>query len=139
MPKILIIDDEPAIRELYKYVFEEAGYETLQAPNGREALDIISGGAPDFMLVDVAMPEMSGKELVVELGRIALQRPCLAQIPFVVMTGENFMDSELNRVFASAPGFICCFPKMIPPEKIVEKAESVLNGGLEARRAFRKT
>jgi hypothetical protein len=44
------------------------------------------------------------------------------------MTGENFMETGLNRTFASSPGFVCFFPKMTPPEIILEKAREVLGG-----------
>ena len=127
MAKILIVDDEPAIRELFKYVFEDAGHEVALANNGLEALDA-QGGVPDFMVLDVSMPEMTGTQMVAELGRRAARDPRLNNIPFVVMTGENFMEAELNKVFARAGGFICFFPKMISPEKVVAKAEEVLRG-----------
>lgn len=126
MAKILIVDDEPAIRELFKYVFEDAGHEVALANNGLEALDALQGGVPDFMVLDVSMPEMTGTQMVAELGRRAARDPRLNNIPFVVMTGENFMESELNKVFSGAPGFVCFFPKMIPPERVIEKAQEVL-------------
>lgn len=126
MAKILIVDDEPAILQLFQYIFEEAGHEVLLAGDGRQALDSLLSGLPDFMVLDVAMPEMSGKELVLELKRLGAKDPRLTKIPFVVMTGENFMDGELNMVFGGAPGFVCFFPKMTPPEKILEKAEETL-------------
>lgn len=128
MAKILIIDDEPTIRELFRFVFEDAGHSTLLAANGREALELLRSDAPDFMLVDVSMPEMSGKEFILELGRRALREPRLGRVPFVVMTGENFMDPGLNRAFAGASGFVCCFPKMTPPEAVLDKVERVLAG-----------
>jgi len=128
MAKILIVDDEPAIRELFKYMFEESGHEVATANNGREALDALQDGVTDFMVLDVSMPEMSGTQMITELLRRALRYPRLNKIPFVVMTGENFMEAELNKVFAGAGGFVCFFPKMISPEKVVAKAEEVLRG-----------
>lgn len=126
MAKILIVDDEPTIRELFRYVFEECGYEVEQAENGRAALDCLTQSIPDFIILDIAMPEMSGKEFVLELGRRAVHTPRLSRIPFVVMTGEDLMEMELNKVFAASPGFVCFFPKMTPPEKVLEKAVEVL-------------
>jgi len=125
MAKILIVDDEPAIRELFKYVFEDSGHEVATANNGLEALDALQNGAPDFMVLDISMPEMSGTEMITELGRRAARDPRLGNIPYVVMTGENFMESELNSVFAAASGFVCFFPKMTPPERVLEKALEV--------------
>lgn len=126
MAKILIVDDERTILELFRYIFEDAGYEVELAKNGLEALELLRAGIPDFIVLDVSMPAMSGKEFVIELGRRAAKDPRLSAIPFVVMTGGNFMDAELNKVFAAARGFVCFLPKMIPPEKVLEKAAEVL-------------
>lgn len=126
MAKILIIDDENSIRELFKYIFEDAGHEVVLANNGLEALAVLQADIPDFIVLDVSMPEMSGTEFIVELKRRAARNPALHDIPFVVMTGENFMETELNKVFASASGFVCFFPKMTPPEMVLEKAAEVL-------------
>lgn len=126
MAKVLIVDDEPAIGQLFKYVFEDAGHEVALAANGREALASVAADLPAFIVLDVAMPEMSGKEFAMEFKRRAAADPRLRTVRFVVMTGENFMDAGLNSVFSSTPGFVCYFPKMIPPEKVLEKAEEVL-------------
>lgn len=126
MSKILVVDDESAIVDLFRYVFEDAGHQVSVAGNGREALASVAADAPDFIVLDVAMPEMSGKEFALELKRLALHDARLGHILFVVMTGENYMDAVLNSAFASVPGFSGFFPKMTPPEKVLEKAEELL-------------
>ena len=126
MAKILIIDDEPTIRDLFGFVFLDAGYEVAFARNGRQALDALKDSVPDFMVLDIAMPEMSGREFAIELTCLAAQDPRFSDIPFVVMTGENYMDAELNKVFTTTPGFICFFPKMIPPDRVLLKAAEIL-------------
>ena len=126
MAKILIVDDERSIRELFKFIFEDAGHTVLLADTGLGALEVIEGVVPDFIVTDLAMPEMSGQEFILELGRRARRRPELGNIPYVVMTGENFMEAEMNKDFGSTAGFICFFPKMTPPEIVLEKAEAAL-------------
>ncbi|MDO8803583.1 MAG: response regulator [Elusimicrobiota bacterium] len=126
MAKILIVDDDPTILELFRFIFEDAGHEVTLAKNGREALAAVEVSVPDFIVLDISMPEMTGREFVIELKRRAARDPRLANIPFVVMTGENFMDIELNKVFSATPGFICYFPKMTPPDRVLEKAMTVL-------------
>lgn len=126
MPKVLVIDDDPTILELFRFVFEDAEYEVTLARNGREALNALEVSIPDFMVLDITMPEMSGREFAIELKRQASRDPRLGNIPFVVMTGENFMDVDLNNVFTSTPGFICFFPKMTPPDRVLEKATEIL-------------
>ncbi len=126
MAKVLVVDDEPAILQLFKYVFEDAEHTVSLAENGRKALDSIAEDLPDFIILDLSMPEMSGKEFAMEFKRLSLRDPKLRNIRIVVMTGEDFMEASLNNIFSSIPGFVCFFPKMIPPEKVLEKAEEVL-------------
>ena len=126
MYKILIVDDEPSILELFRFVFDEAGHEVTLARNGRQALDALKKSVPDFMVLDIAMPEMSGREFIKELKLQSELDPRLGNIPFVVMTGENFLNAELNSAFTATPGFVCFFPKMIPPDRVLEKAIEVL-------------
>lgn len=126
MAKVLIVDDEPAILDLFRYVFEDAGYGVRVAKNGLEALAAVAADAPDFIVLDVAMPEMSGKEFALELKRRGVRDPHLRRIRFVVMTGENFLDEGLNGLFASVPGFSGFFAKMTPPERVLERAAELL-------------
>lgn len=128
MPKVLIIDDESTIRELFRFIFSDAGFEVLLAPDGREALGILESHRPDFIVVDISMPVMTGLEFVARLGELAAGDPGLDAIPFVVMTGENFIDPGIGGPFALRPGFIGYFPKMTPPERVLARAREVLAG-----------
>jgi len=126
MAKILVVDDDPTILELFRFIFEDAGHDVRLARNGLEALSAIEESVPEFMVLDISMPEMSGREFAIELRRRAALDPRLGNIPFVVMTGENFMDLELNKVFTATPGFLCFFPKMTPPDRVLEKAMAII-------------
>ena len=127
MAKILIVDDEPSIRELYNFIFSDAGHEVLLAENGQAALETLQTHTPDFMVIDVSMPVMTGKEFITELARRGRTDGRLNRIPFCVMTGENFMEAELNSAFATKPGFVCYFPKMVVPETVLAKAEEEIS------------
>jgi Response regulator receiver domain len=61
--KILIVDDEPDIRGLLSFTFEQAGYVVKTAANGCDAVALCSDEAFDVVLSDITMPEMSGHEL----------------------------------------------------------------------------
>jgi two-component system response regulator MprA len=63
-PNILVVDDNPAIRDMVSWALELDGYEVSEAAEGGEALQIINLRHPDLMLVDHAMPGMDGAELV---------------------------------------------------------------------------
>ncbi len=60
---ILVVDDEPALRELCQLILEQQGYRVLVAGSGREALEILAREAVDLLLSDVVMPELNGFQL----------------------------------------------------------------------------
>jgi DNA-binding response OmpR family regulator len=68
-PKVLIADDEPALRSLLKTNLSFEGFVTLTASNGEEALKVIREEAPDVVLLDVMMPVMDGWRVLEELSK----------------------------------------------------------------------
>jgi two-component system response regulator (stage 0 sporulation protein F) len=80
MKKILVADDEMAIRLLYSEELKEEGYEVYTAANGREALEIIDKVPLDLVILDIKMPEMDGIEA---LRQIKEKRP---DLPVVLST-----------------------------------------------------
>ena len=67
--KILIIDDEEDIRKMMRLALEKAGYKVLDAPDGRQGLDIYRQTRPDLVITDIFMPEMEGMETIMALRR----------------------------------------------------------------------
>jgi len=128
MPNLLIVDDDANIRTLFQFVAEDLGHAVTLAANGQEALAALAAAVPDFMILDVDMPVLSGDGFIRELAKRAVKEPHLDRIPFLVMTGENFMETGLNSVFAKRPGFVCFLPKMTPPETVMQKIAEVLGG-----------
>ena len=64
MQKIMIVDDEPSIRELIKAIFSSEGFEVIDAASGQECLEKLKTEKPDLILMDMMMPGMSGRETV---------------------------------------------------------------------------
>ncbi|MFS0783884.1 response regulator [Bacillus sp. 1P06AnD] len=62
--KILIVDDQYGIRVLLNEVFQKEGYQTYQAANGVQALEIVEKDAPDLVLLDMKIPGMDGIEIL---------------------------------------------------------------------------
>lgn len=127
MPSVLIIDDDQTIRMLFQYVFADGGFDVHTAEDGQDALNKLEEFTPDFMLVDVAMPVMTGTQFVEKIKKLSGSKPHLKDIPFIVMTGENFMESGLNRVFQESSGFRAFVPKMTQPEIVLEQVNEILN------------
>ncbi len=62
MPKILLVEDEKDIREIYKRKLQTNGYDVAEASNGLEAISIYKTFEPDLVLMDIVMPHMDGYE-----------------------------------------------------------------------------
>jgi CheY-like chemotaxis protein len=79
---ILVVEDDPTLREAFELVFREMGYEVATAANGEQALEHIRLQRPTFMFIDLVMPVMSGFRLIEMLQTDA----SLSDIPMVAMT-----------------------------------------------------
>ena len=75
---ILIIDDQEPVRMLLKRVLEDAGYQVVEAANGRQGLECFRANPADLVITDLAMPEMDGLELILELTRAFLDVKVIA-------------------------------------------------------------
>src|SRR5947199_4392146 len=62
--KVLIVDDEPAIREVLEMILQEWGYEVRLASDGSEAKDLVESYDPEIVISDVVMPQLSGLDLL---------------------------------------------------------------------------
>ena len=84
--KILIVDDQFGIRILLNEVFQKEGYQTFQAANGIQALDIVTKHSPDLVLLDMKIPGMDGIEI---LKRMKVIDP---DIRVIIMTAYGELD-----------------------------------------------
>ena len=98
-PTVLVIDDDPGIRQLMTSFLKMEGFVTVAAANGKEALACLrDGGAVDAILLDLRMPVMDGWTFRREQRR----DPAIADIPVVVLSGA---DSERAPELAAAAWF----------------------------------
>jgi two-component system response regulator CpxR len=84
---VLVVDDDPDIRETLRFVLEDAGYPVYSAENGKEALAILATAErlPGLILLDLMMPVMSGDEMLKALKQVK----ALAQIPVTIVTASG--------------------------------------------------
>ena len=88
MKKVLIIDDHAPVVRVLKLGIEEAGYEVDTASNGSECLVKLGKGQPDFLITDIDMPRMSGRELCQAIEEQFPDRT----FPIVVLTSRTEME-----------------------------------------------
>jgi CheY-like chemotaxis protein len=84
-PRVLAVDDEPALRELAVAVLEDEGFDVRAAADGRQALTVLAAWPADVILLDLTMPVMDGWAFL-EARR---GDPALAAIPVVVMSAAR--------------------------------------------------
>ena len=99
---ILVVDDEPRLREILAQFLRDEGFEVGTAGTGAEALEYIKQDRPALMLLDVHMPDMNGQELVLELNRRGIAPP------IVVMTAARDASS-----WAKELGAVSYIPKPV--------------------------
>jgi DNA-binding NtrC family response regulator len=89
--RILVVDDEPAVRDLTVEFLRRSGYTPHGVPTARHALDLLNEEQFDLVVSDVVMPEMTGVELLYELLR---SRP---DLPVILMTGGSKEPERTTR------------------------------------------
>lgn len=102
MTGVLIVDDEPAVRETLLSMLEDGGYSIETAENGPEAVQKAERLLPDLILLDVMMPGMDGYETC----RRIRSTPRLAEVPIIILTALSDRDSLLRGIEAGADDFL---------------------------------
>ena len=90
-PTVLLVEDEPAQREVLAYNLEAEGFHVVQAGNGEEALVLVDEAAPDVVVLDWMMPNLSG----IEVCRQLKTRPDTRNLPIIMLSARS---EEVDRV-----------------------------------------
>jgi DNA-binding response OmpR family regulator len=100
--RILIVDDEPANRELLSIVLGLAGFEVVSAAGGAEAIASAADQVPDLMLVDLMMPEMNGYEVATAMKANVLTK----HIGLIMITALTDSATRVASLAAGADAFL---------------------------------
>jgi two-component system, OmpR family, response regulator MprA len=98
--RILVVDDERAVRESIERALRLEGYEVVQAANGAEALGSVAGQAPDAMVLDLMMPEVDGLEVCRQL------RGEGDRLPILVLTARDSVSDRVRGLDAGADDYL---------------------------------
>ena len=118
MKKILVVDDEEDVRRVACAYLQDAGYETAEASNGDEAIQVMERDRCDLVLTDLVMPDKEGAETVMEI------RKKWPEVGIVAMSGV--VGAEFYLRAASMLGANGTLLKPFTREELVELVEAVL-------------
>jgi two-component system phosphate regulon response regulator PhoB len=116
--RVLIVDDEPPVREMLAVALEMAGFEVTEADNAATALNQVASSIPDLMLIDWMMPQISGLELCRRLRR----NPNTASIPLILLTARGEEDAKIKGLEV-ADDYIT---KPFSPRELVARLKAIL-------------
>jgi two-component system catabolic regulation response regulator CreB len=115
-PRILIIEDEPAISDNIQFVLESEGLETVRAAMGLEAAPILDHSRVDLIVLDLGLPDISGFDLVKEIRRTR-------STPIIVLTART---AEIDRVLGLEIGADDYVAKPFSPRELAARVKAVL-------------
>lgn len=128
MAHILIVDDDPHIRELLAFALGKAGFTADQAGDGEEALGTIARRMPDLMVLDINMPRLNGLDLCRRLrgGSGALFGGKGATLPILFLSSR---DDEIDRIVGIEIGGDDYVVKPFSPREVVARVGAILKRG----------
>ena len=120
MKKVMIIDDNKDIQEIYKHSFEKVGYEVILENDGFDGINDVVKKMPDVILLDLMMPKMDGFEFLKQL-----QHNTSLQIPVIVCS--NISDNDVTAKVLDAGALDVILKVDYSGKQFVEKVEHILS------------
>ena len=97
--RVLVVDDEPQILRFLRPALEASGYEVLHAETGREALRLAANSAPDVIILDLGLPDIDGKEVLV-------QARAFTQAPILILSAREREAEKITALDLGADDYI---------------------------------
>lgn len=117
---VLVVDDSKTMRDMVTFTLTGAGYQVVQAGDGKEAVGKLSNGSkPALVVTDLNMPEMDGLALIKEIRKM----PALKFTPILMLTTESSDEKKSAGKAAGATGWIV---KPFNPEQFLKIVKKVL-------------
>jgi len=117
--RILIVDDDPDIRDILKITLSEEDYEVIEADNGEDALKLIRTKNPDLVLLDYKIPKIDGRQVC----KIVKEDILLQHLPIIMVTGKGDIDDKVEGIYAGADDYIV---KPFEPKELLARIRMVL-------------
>lgn len=116
MKKILIIEDDRKISDLVRLYLEKEGFEVEAAYDGREGVEMFDTGRPDFVILDLALPEMDG----IDVARVLRTK---SHVPILMLTARS---EEFDKVLGLEMGADDYVTKPFSPRELVARIKAIM-------------
>lgn len=118
--RVVCVEDEPEMIDLYRLILNRRGYEVIGADGGLEGLQTIREQHPDLVLLDLMMPDMDGWEVYKQMK----SDPNTASIPVIVVTAKaQSIDKVLGLHIAQVDDYIS---KPFSPQELLDSVEKII-------------
>lgn len=114
--KIFIVDDEPMIVDVLRAYFQKLGFEVISSDNGTEASMLIKEHKPDFVILDLMLPDMSGEDICHEVRQFS-------NVPILMLTAKSSEEDRINGILLGADDYVT---KPFSPREVVVRVQSIL-------------
>jgi len=121
MSRILVIDDEPSVRELLCAMLVEDGYDVAEAADGKVGMKLFRESPADLVITDLIMPEKEGIETIMELRRY------FPEVKIIAMSGGGIIDPEDYLCMALGVGAHRVFEKPFGVAEMLNAVRALLN------------
>ncbi|MBG0744406.1 response regulator transcription factor [Cylindrospermopsis raciborskii LB2897] len=120
--QLLLVDDEPGLREAVKEYLQESGFGVRVASNAREGWELIQQNIPDLVISDVMMPQVDGYQFLKQLR----DDPRLTSLPVIFLTAKGMTGDRIQGYQAGVDAYL---PKPFDPDELI----AIINNLLEKR------
>lgn len=120
MARILLVDDDPFVRMFADTLLSKPGRSIVTAATGADALAFLAQPAPDLVLLDVGLPDISGLEVL----RVLRETPAWARTRILMLTASHEIDDIVKARQAGASGYVC---KPVQPDTLADMVTDILD------------
>lgn len=120
--RILVVDDERNILDLVVYNLQAAGYKTIVAENGKDAVEKVRQECPDLVILDVMLPEMDGFEVLATIRKET-------QVPVIMLTAKK---EEIDKILGLEMGADDYLTKPFSPRELMARIKAILRRAIES-------
>ncbi len=113
---VLVVDDDPHIREIISFALEQAGMTAVEAVNGLKALDLVQQENPALIILDINMPEVDGFQFCKEIRKTS-------EVPILFLSSR---DEEIDRVVGLEIGGDDYVSKPFSPRELIARVNAIL-------------